>query len=230
MSALHNSNLLLFKHLTDETLNELLNRINENILYNDIINEISGLPISIKPFHIKIKINKTVDLSNNKTINVYINYFNKNIQFGHISLHLTGFNTSSKFKGLVHMKNNINNVYNVLLIQPSVNTITIKLPSITTVTDNNIILFTQHILNVINKYLSKNQIEPLSLLNKRTQNIYKHQYLENILSIRNYTSSYIPRRLSKKTRRARKTETVHRQGPSAKPKSKRKNYTRYNYR
>ena len=196
MSSIKNTHRIPFNHLTDLTLNELLYRVDQNILKDDILNTIHSLPydISINMSRnniIKNKI-KYIDIS------IYINYIHKNTKYniGHTTIHLTGTNFSDKYNGLFHSKNTTRRnkkpkyaIFRVLVPNQVYPYIKFEMPKEEKDKINKDLgILSEHTISILNKYISDDPNEPLSLSIKRTMYTLKHQYLEDIITIRNSSS------------------------------------------
>jgi hypothetical protein len=171
-----------YDFMSESALNEFMKRArsnnNKSILRDHILNALFNNNI----YDIDILTNVHINKLNNVSIYIYFKRHNK--PYAHISFHITGRNFKSKEDGMIHLKNERTHKRNALNInvpklsnnEGNIYQILLKFPVVMTITD--IYPEYQIAIDVLNRYFTRNQEEPLSLIYDLSTKRYNHSSRE----------------------------------------------------
>jgi hypothetical protein len=178
----------IFDILDTLKLNELLHRISSGLLNTHINASINNKNIKVLS-NIHIKHDKIKNEPND--VSIYTRFYNNNIEYAHLSIHITGTDFKSNKSGPIHLviNNKPNNLYIKIIPIDGHHKLSLKYNDKNAYNNKNIIpLLKQHpefikTLNIIEHYLNKSTI--LYLGKFLSGNPKEHKYLKIIEHIRN---------------------------------------------
>jgi hypothetical protein len=104
----HKAHSVLYKYLTESTLNELLWRADPKFRGGILQRHIRS---KLAEHNIDVFINTNININSRDNVSIFINFWKNRVKYAHISLHISGDNFKDKKEGMWHVKNNISGHY-----------------------------------------------------------------------------------------------------------------------